>query len=326
MALTPRQLVHNWRLKLSALALAVFLWALVQTEPRNAETFSVPVIVDVTDTAWTPSGPPNPSSVELRLSGPAGEIIRLAREGTAVRVPLREVHSPDTFVALRRDWVPLGEGSGLSVESLSPSGVRVALEPAVSRVVPVAVDTKGILPGHLALASPIGLNPPVVRARGAASRVESLDSVRLVPLDLSKVESSGILELAVDTAGHRGVRFTPATVTVGIRVEEEVERTLTGVPVIAEAGGGEAPIVVRPASIDVTLRGARTLVTAVDPADLHAWVAPELIRGMAPGEARRVPVHVDGVPPLVTLEVPDDIVTVRLAAESEGTRPPGETQ
>jgi hypothetical protein len=45
---------------------------------------------------------------------------------------------------------------------------------------------------------------------------------------------------------------------------------------------------------------------------------------MAPGEARRVPVHVDGVPPLVTLEVPDDIVTVRLATESQGTKPPGD--
>jgi len=233
------------------------------------------------------------------------------------------VSSTDTFVALRRDWVLLGQGSGLSVESLSPSGVRVSLEPAVTRVVPVAVDTKGLLPGHLALASPIGLNPPVVRARGAASRVEGLDSVRLVPLDLSRVEASGILELAVDTVGHHGVRFTPATVTVGIRVEQEIERTLTGVPVIAEAGGGEAPIVVRPSAIDVTLRGARTLVTAVDPADLHAWVAPELVRGMAPGEARRVPVHIDGVPPLVMLEVPDDIVTVRLASDSGATRPPG---
>ncbi len=248
MAYAPRDLVHNWRLKLSALALSVFLWALVQSEPQNAESFTVPVIVDVADTAWTTSGLPDPTSVELRLTGSPSQIIRLAREGTAVRIPLLEVGSPDTFVTLRRDWVRLGEGSGLAVESMSPSGVTIALEPAVSRVIPVAVNTKGMLPSHLSLASPIGLNPPVVRARGAASRLEGLDSVRLSPLDLSRVEASGVLDLAVDTLGHHGVRFTPATVTVGIRVEEEIERVITGVPVVTAAGDGEAPIVIRPSA------------------------------------------------------------------------------
>ncbi len=60
-------LLHNWRLKLSALALAVFLWAIVQTEPTNQETFSsVPVMVQIADTGWTTSGPPTPMTVELR--------------------------------------------------------------------------------------------------------------------------------------------------------------------------------------------------------------------------------------------------------------------
>ena len=31
----PRALIHNWRLKASALGLSIFLWALVQTEPSN---------------------------------------------------------------------------------------------------------------------------------------------------------------------------------------------------------------------------------------------------------------------------------------------------
>ncbi len=39
---TPTQaLAHNWRLKLSALGLSVFLWALVQGEPSNQEIVCV---------------------------------------------------------------------------------------------------------------------------------------------------------------------------------------------------------------------------------------------------------------------------------------------
>ena len=53
MAGRSQALVHNWRLKLSAVGLSVFLWALVQTEPTNQETFaSVPVLLEIADTSW----------------------------------------------------------------------------------------------------------------------------------------------------------------------------------------------------------------------------------------------------------------------------------
>jgi YbbR domain-containing protein len=316
-AFLPRVVAHNWRLKLSALGLSVFLWALVQTEPRNAETFSVPVTVEVSDTAWAASGTPEPSTVELRLSGPAREIIRLARQGTRIRVPIRSIGSSDTTVTLRRDWVGLGDGTRLTVESLSPSAVQIAFEPAVSRAVPLAIRTTGELPSHLALATAVGVNTPVVRLRGPASRLEGLDSVRLRPLDLSKVSTSGVFEVPVDTAGLSGVRITPMSATLGLRVEEEVERVLTGIPVVAQSDGAEAAIVVSPLAVDVTIRGARTLVTALDPMDLRAWVAPELVRGMTPGEDRRVPVRVEGVPELVTYRLDPELVTVRRASDAQ---------
>jgi YbbR domain-containing protein len=295
----------------------VFLWALVQTEPRNAETFSVPVLVEISDTAWAASGAPEPSVVELRLSGPAREIIRLARQGTWLRVPIRAIGSSDTTVTLRRDWVALGDGTRLTVESLSPSSVQIAFEPAVTRAVPLAIRTSGRLPSHLALATPIGVSTPVVRLRGPASRLEGLDSVRLRPLDLADVSASGVFDVPVDTAGLGGVRITPALATLGVRVEDEVERLLTGIPVIMQSEAGEVHVVVSPATVDVTLRGARTLVTAVDPLDLRAWVAPELLRGMAAGEERRVQVRVEGVPTLVGYEVADELVTVRRASDPD---------
>ena len=152
MSFTPGALLHNGRLKLTALGLSVLLWALVQTEPRNAETLpAVPVFLDVSDTLWSASGAPDPAVVEIDLSGPAREIIRLARGGTQIRVPVSAVGSQDTLITLRRDWVVLGEGSGLSVESVTPAAVRVAFEKAIGRSIPISIRTQGVLPGHLAL-------------------------------------------------------------------------------------------------------------------------------------------------------------------------------
>lgn len=312
MAFTPRSLVHNWRLKLTAVGLSVFLWALVQAEPRNAEVFApVPVVVEVADTLWAVSGTPDPADVEIRISGPAREMVRLARAGTSLRIPIREVGSTDTLVTVRRDWIHVGEGSGLIVESVTPSFIRVVFEPAVSRVVPIAVRTSGVLPAELALASPIGINPPVARVRGPASRLEGVDLVHLRPLDLSEVTASGVVEIQVDTVGLGGVRVAPGVATVGIRVEERVERTLSGIPVIAQPPFDAAELTVEPALVDVVLRGARTLVTSLDPLDLRAWVASEGLEGMAPGEERRVPVRLEGVPELVVGGITVETVSVR---------------
>lgn len=145
MARLPNSLVRNWRLKVSALGLSVFLWALVQTEPLSQETFSsVSVVVDIADTAWTIAGAPDPPTVELRLGGPAREIIRLAREGTTVVIPVAAVGSRDTIIAVQRDWVQLGQRPGVTVESVSPATVRVSFEQAVTRSLPLALRVRGI--------------------------------------------------------------------------------------------------------------------------------------------------------------------------------------
>lgn len=318
MARSPSSLLHNWRLKLTALGLSVFLWALVQTEPREAQNVDgVPIAVDVADTAWAIGGPPQPARVELRLSGPTGEIIRLSRVGTVLRVPIARVGSRDTLVTLRRDWVELGEGSGLNVESVYPSAVTISFEPAMSRVVPIALRTTGSLPSGLALASPIGLTPLVARVRGPAGRLELLDSVRLRPLQLHDVTGSGVIEVAMDTTGLSGVHVSPAAATVGIRVEERAERVLAGIPIIAQAGYARNALSVMPETVDVVLRGARTLLAAIEPVDVRAWVDPELLRDMAPAEERRVPVRVEGVPALVSRELSQEIVVVRRASEDD---------
>jgi YbbR domain-containing protein len=322
-ATTNQALTHNWRLKLAALGLSVFLWALVQTEPSNQETFaSVPVLVQVADTGWTTSGAPNPSTVEVRLGGPAREIIRLAREGTSIRIPVGVVGSQDTVIALRREWVELGQRSGLSVESLSPSTIRVSFEEAQTRLVPIAPRLVGRVRDHLALAAPIEFSPQIVRVRGPRSRVEGLDSLRLAAFDLSDVSRSGAFTIGIDTTGLLGASVVPTTATVGVQVEDMVERVLDGITVQAVSDPGEAEVVADPATIQVRLAGARTLVMSVDPERLRAWVPPEYLQGMAPGEERVVNVRIEGVPGLVTAIPGNDRITVRRMIDQAGL--PGE--
>ena len=70
-----------------------------------------------------------------------------------------------------------------------------------------------------------------------------------------------------------------------------------------------------PVTIQVRFSGASSLVNALDPAFLRVWVAPEHLDGMLPGEARRVPLQVEGVPDLVAAVPATDVVTVRRIAD-----------
>lgn len=318
MASPTQALVQHWRLKLSALGLSVLLWALVQTEPTNQETFSVPVRVQIADTGWTTSGSPTPSSVEVRLAGPPREIIRLAREGASLVIPVQSVQSRDTLITLRREWVQLGQRSAVGVESISPADVRVSFEPARTRLAAVSPRFVGRIPDHLAFASGIDVSPRLVRVRGPESRLVTLDSIPLVPFDLSEISRSGAYTVPVDTSGLLGASVVPPTATLDVRVEELVERTLDDIPVVAEVDPGQPAVVVEPSTIEVRLAGARSIVTALDPGLLRVWVPPALLQGIEPGEERVVRLQLDGVPALVTAVPGTDRVTVRRAIDGLG--------
>lgn len=314
-ALGPSLLTRNWRLKLAAFALTVVLWALVREDPGSrGDRFTVAVRAQVGDLGWTLAGEPDPSTVEVRMRGSATDLIRVARQGTSLRIPLDSVARADTVVELRRDWVALEPGSGVVVEDISPATVRLRLERTGTALVPVKLQTLGELRGEMAFAAPVELDPQFVRVRGAQRRVRGLDSVPLLPLELKDVRQSGMYSVDVDTTGLGDLTVTPLSASVQVRLEPAVERDLGAVPVLvapAQRSSGDT-IVSVPAAVSVRLAGARTPVDSTDPAAVRAIVPPEALAGLRAGEERRVPIRLRGLSPLVRGFAGMDSVTVRL--------------
>lgn len=309
--------IRNWRLKLAALGLSVFLWALVQTEPRtSSESFQrVPVRIELTDTLWTLAGPPTPTEVELQLSGSSRDIIRLDREGTALNIPISQVGTPDTSVFLDRDWVELGQSTGLTVEFISPAMIEIVFEPTVTRTLPIATRVYGDLRENLALASSVGLAPVSVRVRGSESQVSQLDSIWLERFDLGTVEKSGVFSVAIDPVGLSGAYVFPDVVTMGLNVEDDIERVLQGFSVQFDAERIGADVTIEPVVVEVRFSGPKSLVNTLDPSLLRVWVSPEDLEGILPGEERRVPLRLEGIPEFVTAVPETSAVTVKRADE-----------
>lgn len=329
MSFLPQWFTRNWRLKLAALGLAVFLWAVVQADPDNTNTFmNVPVLVQVDNPDWTQARSPDPAEVEVHFSGSFRDITRVTRGGTVVRVPIETVTNPDTVVELRRDWVVTDGGGSLVVQQISPGFVSLAFERTAQKLVPLSVQTEGELPEDVALVQALTASPGVVSVSGPASRVETLDSLPLEPLDLSDLRESGAYTVAIDTAGLAGVSLRSTTASVGVTLEEVIRQLVPAVPVVLAAyppGADSTLVVVEPRFLPVTLLGARSRVSQTEFPVLRAVVDREALDGLAPGDERDVEFRLEGVPELVRARPDSERVRVMwlMAPQIDGARPGG---
>lgn len=318
-------LIRNWRLKLAALGLAVFLWAIVRTDPVSTTTvISAPVVVDLSgNPEWATAAPPEPARVSVHVRGAARDIQRLQSSDVVIRVPMATVTGMDTVVALRPGWSNVD--GALTVERIEPQEVGISFERLDSAARPVSLRTTGELPDRQALAQPLQLSPVVVRVRGPVGTLAAADSIPIVPLDLSEVRGTGEYPVALDTAGLPALAFATTTVSVRVRLEPLEETELPSVPVVF---GDETPEALRselsvsPPLIRVSLRGGRARIAQVTVPELHGEVVGPFIETMVPGEVRRVPVRLLGVPGLVEAVAHPDSVLVSRAEEDES---PGET-
>jgi YbbR domain-containing protein len=317
----PRFVTHNASLKIASLVAAVFLWAIAPADRTQQESLtSVPVRVQVADLAWTIAEPPFPATVEVRVAGPAREIIQLAREGATVRVPVDAVAGSDTTVMLRRDWVTLGGTSGLVVEEILPASVQLSFEPVDSAVLVVTLTTSGELPPDVALVAPIQVTPSVVRARGPARILQAMDSLPTLPFDLGSVGASRVQPVAIDTAGLGSTLFDPREVQVAVRVDAATTRELAAVPVRL-VGPGAAQYRVEPDSLPIVLVGAELRFQGADLSTVGYEIDTRDIGLLEVGERRRVLATPAGLPELIrATQMSDSVTVVRPEALDAGTR------
>ena len=220
---------RNWTPMLAALALAIVLWVVVQMEQPERRAFDgVPVRVQVNDPRWAVEGAPTPSNATVRLAGTARQLLRLAGNQPSIMVPVDAVGSSDTSLVIDRNWVRLQGIEGVVVESVEPAAVSISFEPMMAVDVPVEPTLEGAPRGELVLAAPPTADPPSIRVIGPASRVEDLRTIRLDPVDLSRMSQSQVVRVGVGNGLAGGlISFSPDTVEVRVELvnrEEPRER------------------------------------------------------------------------------------------------------
>lgn len=312
MRIFPGLVTRNWQLKISALGLAVLLWTVPELGKEGSQVLqNIPVRVQLNDPQWALTQEPLPGTIQVTLSGPSRNLFAVGLDRPSVVIPIDQVGSPDTAVLLRSQWVRMAVGEGLVVEDMVPNLVNLSFEPMAVGEVSLRPRLSGTLPQGLSLSRLAVVTPNLARVSGPRSRVESLETLSLSPLDLSQLQGSGDFVLPVDTTGLNGMAFSPQQGTVYVEVEETAERRILNVllelPLLPEGPQLQA----RPTAATVIITGARSLVESVDPLLLRLSFSRVAAASLSPGEEERVSITVEGVPTLVEARVEPEWVLLR---------------
>jgi YbbR domain-containing protein len=196
----PGPLTNNWQLKLSAFAIAVVLWFVVQGDKPYTHRMSLPVLVANHDAEWVLTREPSPSHVAVRFSGSYRDLIALRNANPSIIVPVEAVRDSVQTRLLQRARVDVGSVEGsVAINDFRPDSVRLAFDRIATRLVALRPHFNGDVPSGYELEGPPIIEPVMVRASGPARRLAKMDSINLPPINVSGVRAIDTFDLVIDT-------------------------------------------------------------------------------------------------------------------------------
>ena len=262
-------LLRNWPIKLTALVLSAVLWAVVAAEEPTTEIIPVELVVGLPDGRTLSQPIPQ---VQALYSGSARELFKL--RGTPPRI-IKSI--PDTMSDFAftldlsaADLITPPNADVLAVE-VQPQLIRVVLDDAVERNVPVISRVSVTTDPGFVLVGPVRIVPDSVTVRGPSVHVQRVASLPTETIVMSNLRSGTRQTIMLDTTGLGVVRIVPSQVDVVAEVAEIATRLIIGVPVDVQSDR-PGSWVTDPPAVAVTVRGIETRLQTLTRDSLRASV------------------------------------------------------
>jgi YbbR domain-containing protein len=184
----------NFGTKAVSVVIAIVLWGIVLGS-RNVEvTKEIPLEV-ITPADIVPANEV-PEKIAFRLSGPKAFLRSiLDRREDPIRVNLSG--AKPALVTYRFFSDNIRVPIGVKVLSINPTAILIKLERQKRKDVPVRVELRGTpLEGYRVVKAEV--NPPVVRIKGAESRVDAVTEISTTPIDISNLKKTMEREVPID--------------------------------------------------------------------------------------------------------------------------------
>ena len=268
----PSRIGSNWPIKVTALGLAMVLWAAVSAEQPTTQL--VPIRLDI-QTPTTKTLLQSVPMIRGLYAGSARELDKLSSAPPSISKVIPDTVTESFFtINLSLQDVSVTSDAAVELQDIFPRSVVVALDEVFSRPVRVVsrVDVRAAS-GYRLMRSAV--SPESVVVSGPKARVERIGSVFTIPALWNNVRDSIRRTVAIDTSAFGVVRLSQYEVEIDARVEQITQRTFTQVPVIIAGGEWESI----PPTVQVTVTGPRSRLNAMTTDSLSATAPAAAVEG-----------------------------------------------
>lgn len=206
--------LENLSLKITALILAVIVWAAVTGRERadSEKILRIPVeLTNVSENIEVRSV--KPEDVSISLHGASQIINGISQQNLKIRIDLKDTVKSGRINFYAEDQLKIPEG--VHILSVHPKMIEIIVEEFVIKEIPVKIHFIGRLKPGLTLKE-ARVTPAKVSVIGFRPQIAEIDSVFTEPLNLATVENSINLVVALKKTGNI-LRF---------QAQKEVEVTL----------------------------------------------------------------------------------------------------
>jgi YbbR domain-containing protein len=180
-------ITRNWAWKLASLCIAFLIWLILTGSRDTTASLTAPVQYRNMPKNLESSSE-MAEEVHVQLRGSTTRLARMASQPPAVVVDLSPVRGPgETTFTLTRSNVSLP--TGLILERIIPSQIRLTMETRVARVIPIKAKFKDLPQGMVILSQEV--TPGRIRVVGPESVVNALDSVETDAVDVRSLNGNG---------------------------------------------------------------------------------------------------------------------------------------
>lgn len=261
---------EDWLTKTIALVIALVLWYGVtgSRAPTTRRLGNVRLVLQLPPETETGNDALN--KVDITVTGDKSRVSRLTGDDLIVVADLSNSKPGEFVVQLKPETVNIELPSGVKLDEIEPNKISVKLEPRIEKLIPVKPAFIGQLPEGYEIYETT-VSPESVRVRGAASRVNALDSVPTEKIDLNvHAESFSEKQVTVDLLDPK-ITVLDAVVDLTVKIgEERIEKTFANVQVREPSGAHPMP-----ERATVTLYGTRSEIESLNPGSIGIELVTE---------------------------------------------------
>jgi len=253
------------------------LWLSLTLGEQRTQTLRLPVEVIGTPEGMALAETP-PSHVQAQMRGRGLNLLRFLYNPPVVRV------NATTDQVNVREEIDLPQGASIQIESVTPTSFEMALDPLLTRQVPVQNRVNIDVAEAYELINPPQPDPDSVQVEGAQSIVSGMEAWPTTPRTIENLQDTVEVRIPLADSLRGLVKIRPESVTLVARAGRFVEETrevtveVTGVP------AGQDLVSLQPSSIRIRYRVLfEDLFKARRSSDFFATVSYDQIRSDTTG-------------------------------------------